>query len=112
VAVIVMEFKGSFQALEALVLEMGTSGHWVNEGVFYKFLTDDGVRINWWPKTHVILFQGVPEKKQKLVELFQSVLNLHPDQIDADLRLVIHSWPDLPDSTKFAILDLIHAGLE
>lgn len=105
-----MQFKGSFQELQALVKELGKTGHWVNEGAFYEFLTDDGVRLNWWPKSHVMSFQGAPERKQEFINLFKDIANIHPQVPGSDLQLIINCWPNLPDSTKFAILSLVHSA--
>jgi hypothetical protein len=104
-----MEFQGSIQELQAMVEEMGISGHWNDEGVFHMFRADDGAVLNWWPKTHVLSFQGRPDKRQHLLELFETKLETKSRTIGADLQSVIDAWPTLPDAIRTSILTMINA---
>lgn len=104
-----MKFKGSIHELKVIVTELGVSGHWHDEGIFYLFHSNDGVTLNWWPKTGVISFQGPPNKKERFKALLEEKIGVQSSEIGADLQLVINSWPALPDAIRTSILTVINA---
>lgn len=104
-----MEFKGSIHELQAIVTELGIPGCWHDEGIFYLFHSNDGVTLNWWPKTGVISFQGSPDKKERFKALLEEKIGVQSSEMGADLQLVINSWSALPDAVRTSILTMINA---
>ncbi len=105
-----MEFKGSIEELQAIVKELGLTGHWHDEGLFYLFHSDDGAILNWWTKTSVVSFQGIPDKKKRFKALFEEKMGIQSSEMGADLQLVINLWPTLPNAVRTSILVLINAS--
>lgn len=103
-----MEFKGSIHELQGIVKELSIAGHWHDEGIFYLFHSNDGVTLNWWPKTGVTSFQGPPDKKERFKVLLKEKLGAQSSE-SADLQLVIDSWSALPDAIRTSILTIINA---
>lgn len=72
-----MEFKGSYEDLQALVAQLGLEGKWTEGGNNSRqFRTTDGAVIDWWPTTGRIRVQGKQAAKRNcesgLTALFEA----------------------------------------
>lgn len=59
-----MQFKGSLDALKALVDQLHIPCHWQHKGSYGLAVFDDGIsnlKLNWWPATGEIHLVGDPE---------------------------------------------------
>jgi predicted nucleotide-binding protein len=65
-------FEGSFDALKQKVESLGIPGEWQTLGSGVEsYTTVDGAKLNWWPTTKTIQFQG----KSNTKEAFQNAFN-------------------------------------
>jgi hypothetical protein len=72
-----MEFRGSLEELQALVVGLGIQGQWVHKGSFEMLVVEDGesnLKLNWWPDTGALRLVGDPAQRQGLVERLQQAL--------------------------------------
>jgi hypothetical protein len=55
-----MTFFGSLKDLQEIVVRCATPGEWSfhKKSRFYRFRTETGAILNWWPTTGTINFQG------------------------------------------------------
>jgi hypothetical protein len=53
-------FIGNYEDLKDCFCEAGQTGVWTCREDQYRFDSDTGAVVSWWPRTHTILFQGRP----------------------------------------------------
>jgi hypothetical protein len=55
-----LRFRGSLQQLQDIVRNCAISGEWQmhTANLFYRFRTETGAILNWWPSTGTVNFQG------------------------------------------------------
>jgi hypothetical protein len=102
------KFEGTIEDLKAVVEKTGINGHWVDEGEFHVFHSDEGPNLNWWPNKNILMLQGSPAAKKHFEQLFDSVRE-KASSYDADLQSIIDAWPNLPVAIRSGILAMINA---
>ena len=65
-------FEGTLEELKAVVAASGISGHWLDEGAFHEFHSDEGPALNFWPDKKILMLQGSPAAKRRFEELFDA----------------------------------------
>ena len=105
-----MQFGGALDDLKQLIEELGLQGHWMNEGVLHVYSADNGARLNWWPATGLVMFQGKPASAQELQTQLEAKLAIENTGTPADLKLVIECWSNLPEAIRTSIIALVHAA--
>ena len=80
-----LKFHGTIDELKDVVKSAGIQGKWEPEGSKQTFRSVGGGILNWWPNG-TVQFQGKPEVKLKLEQLFKKMLagnqsNLEPNNI-------------------------------
>lgn len=72
-----MNFQGSLEELQALVVQLGVPCHWQHKGAYELALFDDGIsnlKLNWWPLTGELRLVGDPEVRDDMLEKLQVLL--------------------------------------
>ena len=69
-----MEFKGSLEDLKAIVSLLHLNGHWIDEGAFHTFSTDNGEHINVWPESGALEVQGHPAASKELEQRLRQAI--------------------------------------
>jgi hypothetical protein len=66
------KFTGSFEELQAKVKACGADGDWTDVGNGHQFRCKTGAKMNWYPSTGKLQYQGSKALADKLKEIMDA----------------------------------------